>query len=140
MESNDIDKANEGLDIDDFIDVEINAFQVMPMVAEDQDGDLLKDGYSEESWQIACFLTSLKRPEGLSRAEFQSFKWKALQYAVLEGNLYRRAGKHVPQRLVIDSDERKAAILMELHDESGHKGRESTYRRVADRYYWENYY
>ena len=26
MESDDIDEANEGLDIDDFIDVEINAF------------------------------------------------------------------------------------------------------------------
>jgi hypothetical protein len=95
----------------------------MPAVVE----DLLEDGYSEESWQIAHFLTSFKKPEGLSRAEFRSFKRKALQYAVLEGNLYRRAGKHVPQRLVIDSDERKAAILKELHDESSHKGRESTY-------------
>ena len=72
MESDDIDEANEGLDIDDFIDAEINAFQVMPVVAEHQDEDasLLEDGYSEESWQIARFLTSLKRPEGLSRAEF----------------------------------------------------------------------
>ena len=114
----------------------------MLVVAEHQDEDasLLEDGYSEESWQIARFLTSLKRPEGLSRAEFQSFKRKALQYAVLEGNLYRRARKHVPQRLVINSDERKAEILRKLHDESGHKGRESTYRRVADRYYWENCY
>jgi hypothetical protein len=34
MESNDIDEANE-VDIDDFIDVEINAFQVMPVVIED---------------------------------------------------------------------------------------------------------
>src|SRR3981189_2513625 len=106
-ESDDIDEANE-VDIDDFIDAEINAFQVMPVVAEHQDEDasLLEDGYSEESWQIAHFLTSFKKPEGLSRAEFRSFKRKALQYAVLEGNLYRRAGKHVPQRLVIDSDER----------------------------------
>jgi hypothetical protein len=102
--------------------------------------DLLEDGYSEESWQIARFLTSFKKPEGLSRAEFQSFKRKALQYAILEGNLYRRAGKNVPQRLVIDLDERKATILKELHDESSHKGRETTYRRVADRYYWENCY
>jgi hypothetical protein len=35
IELDDIDEANEGLDIDDFINVEINAFQVMPMVAED---------------------------------------------------------------------------------------------------------
>jgi hypothetical protein len=33
MESDDIDEANE-VDIDDFIDVEINAFQVMLVVVE----------------------------------------------------------------------------------------------------------
>ena len=51
IESDDIDEANKGLDIDDFIDVEINAFQVMPVVVEHQDEDasLLEDGYSEES-------------------------------------------------------------------------------------------
>ena len=76
----------------------------------------------------------------MSRTEFQSFKRNALQYAVLDSNLYRRAGKHVPQRLVIDSDERKAEILKELHNDCSHKGRESTYRRVADQYYWENCY
>jgi len=37
--------------------------------------------------------------------------------------------------LVIDSDVRKAEILKELHEEFGYKGRESTYRQVADRYY-----
>ena len=49
--------------------------------------------------------------------------------------MYRRADKNVPQRLVIDSDVRKAEILKELHKDFGHKGRESTYKRVADRYY-----
>jgi hypothetical protein len=29
---------------------------------------------------------------------------------------------------------------MALHDESGHKGRESTYRKIADGYYWEGCY
>ena len=48
MESDDIDEANE-VDIDDFIDVEINAFQVMPVVVESQEEDLLEDGYLEES-------------------------------------------------------------------------------------------
>jgi ribonuclease HI len=149
--SDDIDEANE-VDIDDFIDAEINAFRVASITVDEAEDDpesarkapanedLLEDGYSDKSWQIARYLTSLQRPEGLNRAEFRSFKRKALQYAVLEGNLYRRAGKNVPQRLVIDSDERKATILQELHDEFGHKGRESTYRRVADRYYWEHCY
>ena len=147
------------MDIDNFIDAEINAFQVAPLAAEKAekqtakhlkasasaantagDKDLLEDGYSDESWQIAQYLTTLKKPEGLSRTEFRSFKRNALQYAVLDGNLYRRAGKHVPQRLVIDSDERKAEILKELHNDCSHNGRESTYRQVADQYYWENCY
>jgi hypothetical protein len=71
----------------------------------------------------------------MSRAEFWNFKRKALQFAVTDGNLYRQADKNVLQRLVIDSDERKAEILKELHEEFGHKGKESTYRRIADRYY-----
>jgi hypothetical protein len=37
------------VDIDDFIDVEINAFQIMLVVVENQEEDLLEDGYSEES-------------------------------------------------------------------------------------------
>jgi ribonuclease HI len=63
-ESDDIDEANE-VDIDDFIDAEINAFQVAPITAEEVDGhpkstrnppksvasdeNLLEDGYSEGS-------------------------------------------------------------------------------------------
>ena len=56
-ESDDVDEANE-VNIDDFIDAEINAFQVTPVLVNETDrtesnDNLLKDGYSEESWQIA---------------------------------------------------------------------------------------
>ena len=37
-------------------------------------------------------------------------------------------------------EEQKATILKDLHEEYGHKGRESTFRRIADRYYWKNCY
>ncbi len=47
-ESDNIDEQNE-VNINDFINAEINAFQVMLVKAE----DLLKDGYSKDSWQIA---------------------------------------------------------------------------------------
>ncbi len=42
--SDNIDEQNK-VDIDDFIDAEINAFQVMPVEVE----DFLKDGYSKDS-------------------------------------------------------------------------------------------
>ena len=38
-------------------------------------------------------------------------------------------------RHVIDKHVERQTILQQLHDESSHKGRESTYRRVADRYW-----
>jgi hypothetical protein len=62
----------------------------------------------------------------MSRAEFQSFKRRALQYAVADGNLFWRVGKTLLQRVIIDSDVCKAETLKELHEEFGHKDREST--------------
>jgi hypothetical protein len=49
----------------------------------------------------------------------------------------RTTNKVNPIRRVIDSAARRNEILQELHDDSGHRGREGTYRRVADRYWWE---
>jgi len=102
-ESDDIDEANE-VDIEDFIDAELNAFSVALIVAEGSstsptgftDKDLLEDGYLEDSWQIARYLTSLKKLEGMSRSEFWNFRRKALLYAVADGNLYWKAGKTLP--------------------------------------------
>ena len=39
---------------------------------------------------------------------------------------------------VIDNLVERQTILQQLHDESGHKGRESMYHQVADRYWWAN--
>ena len=98
---------------------------------------MLKAGYSDKSERIAAFLTSLQKPVRLNRKEFRAFKSEALRYRVQDYHLYRRNSKNVPSRRVIDSDERKLEILKQLHDESGHRSREGTYRRIADRYWWE---
>ena len=127
-------------DIDDFIDAELNSLRACPISvnsAEVPDEKVLKAGYSDKSERIAAFLTSLQKPVGLNRKEFRAFKSEALRYRVQDGHLYRRNSKNVPSRRVIDSDERKLEILKQLHDESGHRGREGTYRRIADRYWWE---
>ena len=41
------------------------------------------------------------------------------------------------RRVANDPLERQT-IFQQLHDESGHKERENTYRRVADQYWWDN--
>ena len=75
-----------------------------------------------------------------SGKDFQLFKQQATKFLVKDKHLFRRASKNVPLRRVVDSLENRQQILQELHDGSGHRGREGTYRRVADRYWWESLY
>jgi RNase H-like domain found in reverse transcriptase len=81
----DINKANK-VDIDDFINAELNAFSVAPVT--EAEADLLTNGYLEDSWRITRYLTTLQRLVRLNRTEFRSFKRKALHYAVTNSNLY----------------------------------------------------
>ena len=61
-----------------------------------------------------------------------------MRYYVQGRKLFRRNNKNVPIRRVVDDDKERQEIMEKLHDESGHKGREGTYRRIADRYWWED--
>ena len=86
-ESDDIDKANK-VNINNFINTELNAFSIALVVVKDILTDLLTNKYSEDSWQIARYLTTLQKLAGIGRTEFRSFKRKALQYMVINSNLY----------------------------------------------------
>ena len=98
----------------------------------------MADKYSDDSRKIATYLTTLRRPPELDTKEFNAFKKKAVKFKVQDNHLFRRNSKNVPMRRVVDDPVERQNILQQLHDESGHKGREGTYRRVADRYWWDN--
>lgn len=74
----------------------------------------------------------------MSRKEFNTFKKQALKFKVQDNHLFRRNSKNVPMRCEVDHPIERQTILQQLPHESGHKGREGTYRRVANRYCWEN--
>ena len=95
--------------------------------------------YSEDSRLIGAYLLSGgQRPAGTDTGEFKKFKRKALMYVVREGHLFRRPDKANPvARRVLDKEDAQNEVLKELHDDAGHRGREATYRRTADRYYWD---
>ena len=84
-ELDNINKANK-VNINNFINAKLNAFSVALVVVKDV--DLLVDRYLEDSWQVTKYLTTLQRLVRLTKAKFQSFKHKALQYAVVNSNLY----------------------------------------------------
>ena len=80
-----IDKTNK-VDINNFINAKLNAFSIALVVVKDV--DLLVNRYLKDSWQVARYLTTLQRLVKLTKAKFQSFKHKALQYAIANSNLY----------------------------------------------------
>ena len=108
---------------------------------EEPDGEvLLGEGrYSQESHQVALFLMTMRLPRSLSdltREDKTKWKKNAMRFQVIDGHLYRRANKNIPLRRVIDSEVVRQAIMRVLHDDGNHKGREETYRRVANKYWW----
>jgi hypothetical protein len=143
-ESDDIDEAHEQ-DIDEWIMDQLDPFSVLLLEAESflspsQEGKVLRDHYSKASEQIARFLKTLSKPTGMDRKQFYRFKNKALQYTVIDRDLYRLGKKGIPMRLVIDGPEDRREVIRSCHEESGHKGKESTYRKVATRFWWDGCY
>ena len=70
---------------------EFEYIRVTPVRIEPRDPNeasrVLEEDYYNESEKIAKYLTTLKRPEGMSRSAFRTFSKGALKYAVAENQL-----------------------------------------------------
>ena len=115
-------------DIDDFIQAFIGNIQAhVSPIDVDQDATLpqiLHESYFNESEQLALYLSMLQQPWGISKHQFNTLKWQAKSF-VIEGDLlFQQASKNVPLHHVVDDTETKQAIICNLHDETGHKGRD----------------
>ena len=76
----------------------------------------------------------------MTTKKFNALKKKTIKFKVQDNHFFRRNSKNVPMRRVVDDLVERQTILQVLHDESGHKRQEDTYRRVADRYWWDNFH
>jgi hypothetical protein len=93
------------------------------------------DDDREEYWKnIIQYLETLKVPKEVKNRK--SFIQTTQKYFIYENALWRRTND-VPRRVILNKEERKE-ILREAHNESGHRGRDPTYRKVADFYFWPN--
>ncbi|KAF9799040.1 hypothetical protein IEO21_10630 [Rhodonia placenta] len=68
-----------------------------------------------------------------------SFKRIASAFMHVDGRLWRVSKGALP-RLVVLNKERRREILAEAHNECGHRGRDPTYRKIANRFWWPNLY
>jgi hypothetical protein len=88
------DNTNESVevDIDDFIEAELNSLRIIPLLVEeeqseghelttDESNEPVLDGeYSQESLRIAEYLTTLRKPEQMTTKEFRKFKTHVLKH------------------------------------------------------------
>ncbi|KAK4706028.1 hypothetical protein P7C70_g168, partial [Phenoliferia sp. Uapishka_3] len=83
---------------------------------------------------IGRYLSSLERPKGLTRTQWVKFQKRAANFALEKGRLYRRRGGMF--REVVLNKDRQVRFLKGVHDNSGHRGREETSRRISERVWW----
>jgi hypothetical protein len=103
-------------------------------IAEEKSSSILICEYFEKSQKIVVYLFTLRKSLEMSLKEFNKFKKKALRFKLQKDQLFRRNSKNVLMRRVIDDFEERQRILKQLHDESDHRDKKDTYRRIADRY------
>lgn len=84
--------------------------------------------------EIKLFLETMESPADLTERQLERFTWKASDFFVREGRLWKkdRTGKH---KRVIERS-RRLALLMEAHDEQGHKGIFSVHLKLLERFWW----
>ncbi|KAG9381473.1 hypothetical protein A1F94_007127, partial [Pyrenophora tritici-repentis] len=102
-------------DLEPFIDRVLNR----------DDWKLLTEEY-EKSEEIAVFLRTLKRPDGLRGQERRKWTKNAARF-VRDRHLFRKATKAMPVRRVVDGEDLQAALIQEIHERLGHKGIQTTF-------------
>jgi len=77
-------------------------------------------------------------PESIQKGNERGFRHEATKSRIEKGLLWRRVKEQSVR--VIDKEEDKLRVLFELHDESSHRGRDGTAKKVLERYWWRNVY
>jgi hypothetical protein len=98
----------------------------------------LPDSDSEEFWdQILAFLMTMKLPADAEEA--RRIKTRAKPFFLLEKILWRRNGTRPPLQVVLEPS-RRVRLTKQAHDDSGHRGKDPTYKKLSDSFWWPNQY
>lgn len=125
-----LDREAEG-DVEDEIDARLNLVLFGPK------DKSLEENYKGEWLVLGNYLTTLKRPKGLSARDFGRLRRKATQFYVHGGQIWRRGLRLGDDpALVVDDEELQKHLIISSHHNGGHKGREATVQIISHRYFW----
>jgi hypothetical protein len=93
---------------------------------------------TEDYWdQILAYLHLMRLPSDADEA--RRVKNHAKSYFLMEKMLWKRNGTRPPLQVVLHPD-RRLNLTKQAHDESGHRGKDPTYKKLSDSYWWPNQY
>jgi hypothetical protein len=93
---------------------------------------------TEDYWdQILAYLHLMRLPSDADEA--RRVKNHAKSYFLMEKMLWKRNGTRPPLQVVLHPDQR-LNLTKQAHDESGHRGKDPTYKKLSDSYWWPNQY
>ncbi len=138
---NDLKKVAEEKNIDDWVITQLDCVRVFfVFVAKDESSSILISEYFEKSLKIVVYLFTLRKLSEMSLKEFNKFKKKAFKFKLQRDQFFRRNSKNVFMKRVIDDLEERQRILKQFHDENDHRDKENIYKRIIDRYWWDDLY
>ncbi len=138
---NDFKKIAEKKNIDDWMNIQLDCVRVFFVsIAKEEFSSILIFEYFEKSQKIVVYLFTLRKFFEMSLKEFNKFKKKILKFKFQRNQFFRRNSKNVFMKRVIDDFEERQRILKQLHDENDHRNKENIYKRIIDRYWWNDLY
>jgi hypothetical protein len=138
---NDLKKVAEKKNINDWMNIQFDCVRLFFIsIAEEKSFSILIFEYFEKSQKIVVYLFTLRKSFKMSLKEFNKFKKKILKFKLQRNQLFRRNSKNVFMKKVIDDLEKRQRILKQLHDESDHRDKKNIYKRIINRYWWNDLY
>jgi hypothetical protein len=138
---NDLKKVTEEKNIDDWMNIQLDCVRIFFVsIAEEKSFFILISEYSEKSQKIVVYLFTLRKSSEMTLKKFNKFKKTALKFKFQRDQFFRRNSKNVSMRRMIDDLDERQRILKQLHDENDHRDKEDIYKRIIDRYWWDDLY
>ena len=96
------------------------------------------DNDSESYWDLILgYLLDLRLPS--EEKEAKRVKGRAKNYFLMDNLLWKRNGTKPPLQVVLEPS-RRLRLTSEAHDKSGHRGKDPTYKKLCDSFWWPNQY
>ena len=96
----------------------------------------IKDRDGLEYWKdIETYLETLEIPKHVKNRK--GFIQTTRRYFLYNDALWRRNNRKLPQRVIKEENER-LRLCAAAHDDSGHRGRDPTFKKLIDRFFWPN--